>query len=176
MLQGILQMEPIFVTGQVFGVIAIAFGFLSYQMKTQGQLILMQALTGLVFIIHYLMIGAVTGMAMNIVGLIRCIVYYFRNKKGSGEKVTPIIFAVIMGLIGILTWEAWYSAFVFFGLIINTLCMAFSDSQKVRISILITSPLVIIYNVFALSFGGIIYESVAIISSLIGIVRNRKKV
>lgn len=168
-------MDPIFIIGQIFGVIAIALGFLSYQMKTQEKLILMQALTGFVFIIHYLMIGAVTGMAMNIVGLVRCIVYYFRNKKRSDEKVTPIIFAIIMGLIGILTWETWYSVFVFFGLIINTLCLAFSDPQKVRASILVTSPLVIIYDAFALSFGGIVYESVAIISALIGILRNRKK-
>ena len=144
-------------------------------MKTQEKLILMQALTGLVFIIHYLMIGAVTGMAMNIVGLIRCIVYYFRNKKGSNEKVTPIIFAVIMGIIGILTWESWYSVFVFLGLIINTLCLALSDPQKVRASILVTSPLVLIYDAFAQSFGGIVYESVAIISALIGIIRNRKR-
>lgn len=168
-------MEPIFIAGQIFGIIAIALGFLSYQMKTQEKLILMQALTGLVFIIHYLMIGAVTGMAMNIVGLIRCIVYYFRNKKGSNEKVTPIIFAVIMGIIGILTWESWYSVFVFLGLIINTLCLALSDPQKVRASILVTSPLVLIYDAFAQSFGGIVYESVAIISALIGIIRNRKR-
>ena len=168
-------MEPIFVIGQIFGVIAISLGFVSYQMKTQGQIILVQALTGLVFVIHYLMIGAYTGMAMNLVGVIRCIVYYFRNKRGSTEKVTPIVFTVVMAAMGIFTWNAWYSVFMFLGLVINTLCLALSDPQKLRISVLITCPLVLIYDVFTASIGGIVYESVAITSSIIGIVRNRKK-
>jgi hypothetical protein len=63
---------------------------------------------------------------------------------------------------------------VLLGLVINTVCMAFPDAQKVRKSILVTSPLVLTYDVFVLSVGGIVYESVAILSSLIGILRNRK--
>ena len=170
------MLGPIFIIGQIFGVIAIALGFLSYQMKTAGRILLLQALTGVVFAVHYCMIGAITGMAMNIVCFIRCIVYYFRNKRGSSEKISPIIFTLIMAVIGIITWDAWYSVFVFSGILINTLCMAFANPQKVRASILVTSPLVLIYDAFALSFGGMVYESVAIISAVIGILRNRKRV
>ena len=79
-----------------------------------------------------------------------------------------------MALAGILTWQAWYSVFVFLGLAINSLCLAFSDPQNVRKSILVTSPMVIVYNCFAHSYGGIVYETVAIVSSAIGIVRNFK--
>ena len=116
-------------------------------------------------------------MAMNLVGVVRCIVYYFRNKRGSNEKVTPMVFAVIMAIIGILTWNAWYSVFMFLGLVINTLCLAFSDPQKLRISVLITCPMVLTYNVLipTPSIGGIVYESVAIISAIVGLARNRKK-
>lgn len=167
-------MDPIFIIGQCLGAVAIALGFLSYQMKTQGQLILMQACTTAVFAIHYLMLGAITGMAMNIVSFIRCVVYYFRNRSGSTERITPIIFTVIMAIMGIVTWNAWYSVFIFLGLVINTMCMAFSDPQKVRASIFVTSPLVIVYDVFTLSIGGIIYESVAITSSVIGFIRNKR--
>ena len=167
-------MDPIFVTGQIFGIVAIALGFLSYQMKTPAQISIVQALTSLVFAVHYLMLGAITGMAMNVICLIRGIVYYFRNKSGSNEKVTPLIFAVVMAVMGVLTWDKWYSAFIFCGQVISTLCMAFKDPQKIRKGILVTSPMVIVYDVFALSFGGIIYESVAITSSVIGIIRNRK--
>ncbi len=169
------MLDPLFIVGQIFGVIAIALGFLSYQMKTAGRILLLQALTGVVFAVHYFMIGAITGMAMNMVCFVRCIVYYLRNKRGSLEKISPIIFTLIMAVIGIITWDAWYSVFVFSGILINTLCMAFADPQKVRASILITSPLVLIYDAFALSFGGMVYESVAIISAAIGIARNRKR-
>ena len=125
-------MDPIFIIGQIFGIIAIVLGFLSYQMKDQRKLMILLGCTALVFTIHYLMIGAMTGMALNIVVLVRCIVYYFRNKKGSNEKISPIIFAVILVAIGIFTWEDWYSVFILLGLAISTLCMALPSAQKIR--------------------------------------------
>ena len=167
--------EILYIVGQGFGVIAIALGFISFQLKTQGQLLLAQTATATVFCVHYALIGGYTAMAMNAVGLVRCIVFYFRNKRGSRDIVSPIVFAVIMALAGILTWEAWYSVFVFLGLVINSLCLAFSDPQNVRKSILVTSPMVIVYNCFAHSYGGIVYETVAIVSSAIGIFRMTKK-
>ncbi len=165
----------LFIIGQVFGVIAIILGFLSYQMKTQKQLLVCQTATSLVFCIHYFLIGATTGMAMNMVNVVRNIFYYRRNQKGDKSLIVPIIFTSILAVIGILTWNGWYSIFVFLGLIINSMCMSFADPQNVRKSILVTSPMVLIYDAFALSLGGFIYESVAIISSVIGILRNAKK-
>ena len=167
--------EILYIIGQGFGVVAIALGFISFQLKTQGQLLLAQTATATVFCLHYALIGGFTGMAMNMVGIVRCVAFYFRNKKGSKSLFLPITFGVIMAIAGILTWEAWYSIFVFLGLVINSLCLAFSNPQNVRKSILVTSPMVIIYDVFVLSVGGIVYESVAIASSLIGIIRNTKR-
>ena len=63
---------------------------------------------------------------------------------------------------------------MFLGLVINSVCLAFSDPQNVRKSILVTSPMVIVYNCFAHSYGGIVYETVAIVSSAIGIFRMTK--
>ena len=167
--------EILFIIGQIFGIIAIILGFLSYQMKTQKQLLICQTATSLVFCIHYFLIGATTCMAMNMVNVVRNIFYYHRNQKGNKSLLLPIIFTSILAVIGILTWNGWYSIFVFLGLIINSMCMSFADPQNVRKSILVTSPMVLIYDAFALSLGGFIYESVAIISSVIGILRNAKK-
>ena len=136
---------------------------------------LLQTATTLVFVVHYLLIGALSGMALNAVGLIRNIVYSNREKKLFSGRLWPIAFAVIMGVMGLLSWQGWYSIFVVVGLVINTLCLALPDPQKIRKSILVTSPLVLAYDAFALSVGGMIYESVAILSSLVGILRFRKQ-
>ena len=133
----------------------------------------MQLLTGLVFCIHYLLIGAISGMALNVVVLIRNGYYYYRSKKENGEMVGPIVFTLLMLGIGILTWEAWYSVFAVLGLTISSFCMAFRKAQSVRKSVLVTCPLVLLYDAFAHSYGGIVYESVAFTSALIGILRNR---
>lgn len=165
----------IYIIGQIFGIIAVILGFVTYQVRTQKKLLFVQILTTLVFVIHYLLIGAVSGMALNMVAMVRNIVYSRRDLKIFSGKGWPATFAVIMGIMGLLSWQGWYSVFVVLGLVINSLCMAFKDPQKIRKSILVTSPLVLIYDAFALSVGGMIYESVAIVSALVGILRFRKE-
>ena len=167
--------DPIYLIGQFFGVIAVILGFVTYQVRTQKMLLLVHILTTLVFVIHYLLIGAMSGMALNVVAMVRDLVYSRRDLKIFSGKGWPIVFAVIMGIMGLLSWQDWYSVFVVLGLVINSLCMAFQDPQKIRKSILVTSPLVLIYDGFALSVGGMVYESVAIVSALVGILRFRKQ-
>ena len=166
---------PLYWFGQFLGVVAVVLGFLIYQVRTQKKLLLMQTITIIVFIVHYLLIGATSGMALNVVGLIRNLVYARRDRKIFSGKFWPIAFSVLMGIIGLLSWQSWYSVFVVLGLVINTYCMSFTSPQSVRKSILVTSPLVLIYDLFARSLGGSIFEAVAVISAAIGILRNRTK-
>jgi hypothetical protein len=166
--------EIFFIIGQVLGFVAVALAILSYQMKTQRRLLLLKLGNAVVNAVHYLFIGAISGMALNLVSPVKYLVYLRRNTKGSNDKVIPILFTLITAAVGIITWTEWYSVFVFSGMVIHAFCMSFSDPQKVRISLLITSPLVIVYNVFVLSISGVVYESVAIASALIGIIRYRK--
>ena len=165
----------VWMIGQGFGILAIILGFVSYQMHTQRQVLFMQTMVASVFCIHYGMIGAYTALAMNAVCIVRNIVYDYRARKGIRSNLIPIIFVVIQVLIGILTWEAWYSIFVLLGIGINTYCMSFYNPQSVRKSILITCPLVLTYDVLAWSLGGMIYESIAWISAGLGIIRYRTR-
>ena len=160
--------------GQFLGIVAIIFGFLTFQMKSREKLVLLQVCAAGSFVLHYLMIGAYSGMALNAVAMTRNIIFFFIGRNKPVPKAWSLLFTVIMGIMGIFSWHAWYSVFMVLGLLINSYCMSLSNPQTIRKSILITSPLVLIYNLFVLSIGGIVYESVAIISSLIGIVRNRK--
>ena len=171
-MEGINWLEII---GQGFGMIAVAFGFLSYQMRTQKQLLAMQLATAVVFCIHYALIGATSGLLCNVIAAARNIAYYHRDKPLFSGKRCPIIFAVLMGLSGVVSWQGYASLCVIVGLVINTLCLSLTDPQKIRKSILVTSPLVLIYNALVFSVGGMVYESVCIVSSLVGMVRYRKE-
>ena len=164
-----------YIIGQCFGVVAIVLGFVSYQMRTQKQILFAQSATAVAFGVHYLLIGAYAGVALNVFNIIRNIIYHHRNERGKNGLLAPILCTAISCTLGILTAEAWYAVFIILGVGINTFCMSFKDPQKVRASILVTSPLVFAYDVFALAYGGMIYESVAWVSAGIGFFRNRKK-
>lgn len=167
--------QIIYIIGQSLGIVVIVLGFLTYQLRTREQVLVAHIATALCFSLHYLMIGAFSGMALNMVALIRNIVYYFLGKNGPIKKRWAILFVVIISAAGLLSWQGWYSILMVLGLIINTYFMSSSNPQNIRKSILVSSPLVLSYDVLVLSVGGAVYESVAIVSAVIGIIRNRKK-
>ena len=167
--------EILYYIGQGLGVVAIALGFINYQVKTRAQVLIVHTATTVCFTLHYMLIGAYVGMAMNFIGFVRDLVFYFTAKEDKVSRFWAIFFAVAMAAMGIISWQGWYSVFVFLGLVINSYSISFTNPQNIRKSILITSPLVIAYNCFVLSYGGIVYESVAIISAVIGIIKFRKK-
>ena len=156
---------------QALGVLAIILGFLSYQVKSRKRMLLTQLLTTATFVVHYLLLGAYSAMVMNAVGIVRTGFFYHKEKPFFNWKGWPIFFAVVSGIMGIIAWEAWYSVFVFFGLVIHTVCLAFNNPQNIRKSILVTSPLVLTYDLFAKSWSGAVYETVAIVSAAVGIAR-----
>lgn len=162
------------IIANVIGVLAIALGFLSYQTKSRKGVLALQTLTTVTFTVHYLLLGAYSGMLMNVVGIARNIFYYNKDKKFFSWRWWPVVFAVIAAALGILAWEDWYSVFVVVGITINTVCMSLS-AQNIRKSILVTSPMVLIYDVFAKSVSGAVYEAVAIVSAAIGIYRFSKR-
>ena len=165
----------LYIIAQSLGVVAVVLGFVNYQVKTREQVLIVHILTTVCFGFHYMLLGAWSGMAMNFVGTVRGVVFYFVGKNGKVSRAWAVSFAVLMGAIGIIGWEAWYSVFAVTGLVINSYSLSFSNPNNIRKSILVTSPLVIVYDAFVGSFGGVVYESVVIISSIVGLIRFRKK-
>ena len=167
-------MEPIEIVGQVVGVIAFIVMFGAYQADTSKKLLFVQTAAIVCFCIHYLLIGAYTAFALNAVGVVRNIVFYHKDKKIFSYKAWPYVFSAIMIVLGVLTWQDWYSVLFIAGLSVNTVCMSLPTAQGIRKSLLFTCPPVLVYNICVLSIGGVINESLSIVSSVIGIVRYSK--
>ena len=162
------------VIGQCFGIAAFVIAFLAYQAKTSQRLLVIQSGAILCFCIHYALLGAITGFALNVICLMRNVIFANKSKKIFSSKLWPYILALITVVIGIFTWEDWYSILLIIALAVNTVCMALPTSQGIRISLLVTCPFALVYNIFVLSIGGMVNESLSIISSVIGIVRFNK--
>ena len=165
----------LYIIGQILGIVAVILGFVSFLMKSSRNLIFFQILTAFVFAAHYLFIGANTAVALNLLGAVRCIYYYFRNKRGSKALWSPIFFSVLTVLTSIWTWEGWYSWLIMIGLVINAISFSFSNPQTIRYSMFLKSPACLVYNGVVSSWGGVIYEVAVLISSTIGCITYRRE-
>ncbi len=161
-------------TGNIIGALAIIFFFWSYQVKDKAKLIFVQSGATLLTCIQYLLVGGYSGFALNIVCLIRNVFFFLMDKKQAKSPLIPIIFACILPIVSIFSWDGWISLFVIGGLTINTLCLGLGTAQDVRKSILLTSPMVIVYNIATQAYAGIVNETIVIISAVIGLIRFAK--
>ena len=167
-----------FYIAQALGVAAIILGFVNYIVKTRVQVLFINSLITATFVVHYLLCGAWTGMAVNAVAFIRNIFYFYSGKNGKVSRVLSFAFTLIMGAMGLavslIAREGWYFILSVVALMINSYAMSFSNPNNIRKSILITSPMVLVYNCFVLSVSGAVYEGVAIVSAIIGLIRHKK--
>jgi len=164
------------IAGHIFGVISIGLFFLTYQVFDKKKLLAVLTAATVAICLQYLFLGAYSGFALNIVCLIRNFFYYWRKRETTFGKIMPVLFAVLIGVMSLFSWDGWFSVFILAGLVINTLCVGYCDSQQLRKSILVTCPMVIVYNAFTMSYAAIISEVIGMVSGVIGIVRyNRAK-
>lgn len=168
-------MDYLRMIGHSLGFIALVLGFCSYQAKSQKGLLLWQTANSAVFVLHYFLIGAPSACVLNLVNIIRNLVYYGKGKTGRVAVAYPVIFSLVAVLFGVVTWEGPHSLLVTFGIAINSICVSLNNVQGIRKSILLTSSLVFLYDAFVFSVGGMVYELVAIGSSVIGLWRYRKR-
>jgi len=163
------------ILGQTLGIIATLITALSYQANTKKKLLFIQSVATLCTCISYLLLGATSGFALNIVCLIRNVCFYFQKEGKTPIYISTSIFVVMMGILGAMSWQGPISLLIIVALAANTFFLSLGKPQMLRYSILVTSLMVLIYNIYVLAIGGILNESIAILSAFIGIIRFRKK-
>lgn len=163
------------VIGQIFGVLSTVMTCLSYQANSKQKILTIQCASIVFICINYWLLGATAGFVLNIVCLVRNIVFNFQREGSRLQLAAGILFATAIGACGILSWQGWSSILMIVALVVNTIVLSFGKPQPLRVSILFTSTLVLIYNILVFSLGGILNECVAILSSIVGLLRFCKK-
>ena len=157
--------------GHVLGFISVGLFFYSYQCTEKRKLMVIQTVATALSCVQYLLIGAFSGFALNIVCIIRNLAFYYRDKYKRTDIVIPLFFAICMAVASIFSWEGIHSLLITLGLVVNTMCMGIFNAKDFRKTILISSSLILVYNIFAFSYSGILSESISLISVVIGIIR-----
>ena len=159
------------IIGQTLGIVATVITFLSYQVNTKKAILILLSLATVSMCISYLLLGAMSGFALNIVCLVRNIVFYFQKKGSRFYLPSAILITAAMIFMGALSWQGAVSLLPIVALAANTVFISIGKPQLLRKSLLATCTLMIIYNVIVFSIGGIMNEAVAIVSAIIGILR-----
>lgn len=161
---------------QLLGVLGFIFSVISFQQNTQKRIVFMQFLANVSFAIHFYMIGAYTGSILNSIAIIRSFVYCFKDKKWASSNIWIVIFSVAFVVAGIYTWEGPLSILPMVAMVLSSISFGIKNPKLVRRIYFPCSPMWLIYNIAGGSIGGVMTESFAMISIIIGMLRfDRKK-
>lgn len=178
-------MEPIEITAQTIGIIAMAFNILSYQQKRAQNVFLMQMVGSALFCVNYFMIGAISGAVLNVVAVIRAIVYYNGEKIKSNSWAYFILFSIAYLASYILTFTVFQKEFNLYNALVELLPVIamislnigfkLGSSKAIRKMGFIASPCWLSYNILNFAIGGIICEVISLVSIIIGVFRHDRK-
>ena len=156
---------------QALGFLGIAASIITFQCKKHDKILLFKTVNELLFAIQYILLGAYTGTAMNIIGSIRNIISAKLVKKGKRTTAICIFFSVLFLVFTALTWDGYKSLLVVVAKVLSTVAYGNKNPKVVRRIILFTSLCWFAYSIFIGSYSGAINEFLTICSIIVGIIR-----
>ncbi len=174
-------MSPQEIIAQIISIFAVGFNCLSFLQKKKSTLLILQLLSSVMFTVNYFLLGALAGAIINIVSIVRAIVFLWKDKLHSDNLIWTAGF--------ITAYLASYaSVFLIFdkeptpiNLIIEFLpviamtaihlSLRYTNTKMVRRYGLVSSPSWLVYNIAIFSIGGMICEALNFVSIIIGILK-----
>lgn len=156
---------------QGIGVLGIIAGVLSFQCKKHRPLMFLRSANEFLFAAQYGLLGAYTGMAMNLIGVARNLLFAEYVQRGRDTKKIRAVFSALFLIFVGFTWQGYKSIMIGIAKVLSTVAYGSSRTGFVRIIILFTSIAWLIYNLSVGAYAGGVCEVFSIISIVIGIVR-----
>ena len=164
----------------VIGGFAAAIYVSSYQCKKRTQILLLGALSRVLFITQYILLGAFAGAALDLIALFAAVIAQRKELPVIKKLLLPIIALIHVAILvaSVLLYGAWYDIFV---LLATTFCVAalwFSRERIIRAVSLCGSPCWLVYNLSTKAYFSAVSDVLAILSLLVAIWRydlKRKK-
>lgn len=178
-------MKPIEIIAQIIGIMAMLFNILSYQGKKQSTVICLQLIGGLLFALNFFMLGATIGAILNVVAVLRAIIFLFKDKLKAEKLLWFLGFIAVYIAVYVLNFTVLGKEPTAFNLLIELLPVIgmialnvgfrLKKASSIRKCGLVSSPAWLIYNIAVWSLGAIICEAVTLVSIFIGILRHDVK-
>lgn len=161
-------MSEIFI--QSVGFVALGLTLLVYQTNSRRSMLNLQFASCALYVVHFFLLGAYTGAALNVVGGIRS--YVFNRDLGHRLRVAvPIFFMALFAVAGAVTWQGYVSLLPVLASFGGTLAFWQKNPRTIRLISLISPPLWLAYNILVGSYAGVLSEILLLGSTFVGVYR-----
>lgn len=170
------------IIAQIIGLFAMVMTCLSYQQKKDTTLFAFQLAGSFLFGINYLLLGALSGAILNVVAVIRALIFIKKDKFNARHPAWLAVFITLYVASYVLVFTVFgkeptipnllLELLPVIAMIIANIGFRYADAKMVRRFGLFCSPLWMTYNIVNVAIGAIICEAVNFISIIVGMFRH----
>lgn len=156
---------------QLLGGVGIAAGLIAFQCKKHKSILLCKTMSEFLFAVQYFLLSAYTGMAMNLIGCVRNIIFAKQVEKNRKTTMSVVTFSALFVILGIVTWQGPKSILTIVAKVLSTTAYGNKNPAIVRGITFVTSSCWLIYNIMVSSWAGVACELFTLLSLLVAFVR-----
>lgn len=159
--------------GQIFGFIGLLFVLISIQNNKKNLILFFQIFANIFYGLQYFTLGLLSAGCMSCVSLVRCLVFYYYEKKYN--KKTPLYWLLILLFIPIIISIFTYTSLISLIPIICTILYTYAiwqpDLKKFRFIVTSSGIGWIFYNGIGGAYVGVLSALFEFINGLVAIIR-----
>lgn len=159
----------------LFGVVGIIANVIIFWRTDREKMLFSKLFADIVWTAHYSILGARTGAAICGISIVREIVFLNKNRKWAKSNLWLLIFVLLSILCGIITYKNIISILPIFASVISVLSFAIGKPNLTRILQIFISGLFLIYDIYVMSFAGIINEFLTLSSVAFALLYFKRK-
>ena len=158
---------------QGIGFVAVAAFILSYQIQSNRRLFLLQLVGSALFCLQFFLLNAFSGCLSLAVNILRnAMMMKYNDWKWVQQKWCPAVITALFTVILVFTWNGPVSLLAFIASVSSTFVYWTNSPRNIRlVNLFCASPCWLIYDVIVHSWGGLLSETITLISILVSIFR-----
>ena len=155
-----------FIVAQIFGALALTILIISLQKNSKTKLLLHQSISSLLYALQYLFLNAYTGCFMNLICMIRNMIFNQYPKKRP-PVYWLIITIVLMIFFSSLSYTGVISFLPMIAVILYSIALWHGNLTVIRTTEIISCSLYILYNIKVLAITGLIATIIELVGAII---------
>lgn len=156
---------------QALGLIPSVIALTSLQSGSRKRILILQLVCCSMWVAHYALLGAWTGVVINLLGLLRAAVCSCNHRKWASSRLWLVFFLACYAISPLLTWDGPHCLLLGLAMMLTTVALWTHNMRVTRLLFLCNSPLILVYNFIARSYSCAAIEAVALISFMIAVWR-----
>jgi len=152
---------------QMIGFVALAISIIAFQFKKHGQIVFCKMASEFIFSIQYVLLGAWTAAVLDVISVIRNLLFCKLVKKNISTLPVILVFGCFVIATGVFTYDGLASLLPIASKLLTTVSYGMKNEKWLRIITLPSCVFWIIYNVTVGSIAGVLTDSLALVSLLI---------